>query len=300
MKIIISYRGAPRIRGWETGALIAKAFRQLGHTTFEYGNIYESKERLPNAPDNFNNIDLWVYCEMNDGELQYSEVKNIPISKLVCTLYDTSYYPDKCRGLVDYFNFKHIFLANPLTIQEYKTWGYKNVHYLSYACDKELHGRPLDYTKKYEVALVGSIRDDRIKLKKELADRGINLELIGNIFREQYIDALASSRIVINQNPEAGRGLLNMRHFEAQAAGAFLIEQQGDLYWNVQSGLKTTLGCYPYTTIDDIVEICHDSLNDKKAFNDLLSNQQERFLKLNTYQNRCEQILETVLQYGSI
>src|SRR6185436_16007295 len=104
MKIVVSYRGAPRIRGWETGAMVAKAFRQLGHDVVEFGNIYQTSQRLPpNSDAMWDEADLWLYCEMNDADPQYHELNTFSVRKTACWLFDTSYYNDRCKSIVDYF-----------------------------------------------------------------------------------------------------------------------------------------------------------------------------------------------------
>lgn len=296
MKVLVSYRGIPQSPGWATGDMVLKAFRALGHEAYPYAKYYQQNRWVEERPAlDQHDWDLILFMECNDGDPQYPELRITRARKTACWLFDTSYHADRYRGLVNYFGFNHLFLANPLTVQEYKVWGHNNVHYLPYACDRELHGRPLEYPKSRDVVLVGSIRDDRIALSRDLSGHGVYLELVHGVFREAYIDTLASAKIVINQNPEEGRGLLNMRHFEAQAAGAFLIEQQLDLYCNVQAGLRMTLGCYPYVTTYDVAEMCHDLLLDKLTLDDLVRHRDE-FFKFNTYTNRCQEILETVFQ----
>jgi spore maturation protein CgeB len=279
--------------------MIAKAFRQLGHDVIEYGNIYQTPERLLYNPRDWNEIDLWVYCEMNDADPQYHELNTFSVRKTACWLFDTSYYPDRCKSIVDYFRFDHVFIANPLTIQEYKIWGYKNVHYLPYACDAELHSRPLSYPKTADVALVGSIRDDRIKLQKELAQHGVELELMSDVFRESYIDALASARIVVNQNPPEGRGLLNMRFWEAQAAGAVICTEHDDIHANWDIGLKTT-GVLCYQDAQQLAANCKMFLakDSNPSIDAIAACSQASVLQNHTYQKRCKHLLETVFPHG--
>jgi spore maturation protein CgeB len=273
--------------------MIARAFRELGHDTYEYGNIYESHARLPNAPDDLEDIDLWLYCEMNDGDPQYHEVRNVRARKLACSLYDTSYYPDHCEQLIRYFNFDQIFLANPISINRYKSVGFNNVHYLPYACDLELHGRCAATDKQYDVTLIGSIRQDREELQSVLTKEGIKLDLIGGLYREDYIDALSASTITINQNPAAGRGLLNMRFWEAQAAGSVLFTEEEDILLNRNAGLQDVT-CYPYKEISDIVAGCTRVLQDAQLKREVIAAGQERVFRSHTYENRCEEILEMI------
>jgi hypothetical protein len=225
--------------------------------------------------------------ECNDGDPQYPELKLVKTKRFASWLFDTSYHPDRYKGLVDYFNFDHNFLANPLTIQEYKAWGYDNVAHMPYACDPYLHWRPLGCNRERDAVLVGSIRDDRQALADNLQANGVSLELIGGVFREEYIDTLESANIVVNQNPEQGRGLLNMRAFEAPAAGCLLLTENQDLLANDLD----IFYCYGYNNIQDIVDVC--SL-DKYAIQSERKRCQEAVMREHTYGHRCRSILETV------
>lgn len=294
MKILVSYRGIPQSPGWATGDMVVKAFRALGHEVYPYAKYYQQNRWVDDRPPlDSQDWDLILFMECNDGDPQYPELKVTRARKTACWLFDTSYHTDRYRGLVNYFGFNHIFLANPITIQEYKVWGYNNVHYLPYACDRELHGRPLEYPKSRDVVLVGSIRDDRVALARGLSGHGVNLELVGGVFREEYINALASARFVVNQNPPEGRGLLNMRHFEAQAAGAIIIERMDDLDINREIGLFSNAPCYDpedVSSVKDAIDIFSNV--DSEAW----KRYHASFLRRECYEARCQSIVETIFQ----
>ena len=293
MKILVSYRGIPQSPGWATGDMVVKALRELGHEVYPYAKYYQENRWVEGKPllDD-HTWDLILYMECNDGDPQYHELQLVRARTTACWLFDTSYHQDRYKRLVDYFRFDHLFLANPLTVGEYKVWGYENAHYLPYACDRELHGRPLEHPKTRDVVLVGSIRDDRIALATELQRHGVTLELVSDVFREDYIDALASAKIVINQNPTEGRGLLNMRHFEAQAAGCLLLEQWNDLDVNINAGLVDGFGVVHYDTFKDLVYLSQD-------YSPCKQKDQEQFFANHTYHSRCEQLMQTVFPYES-
>lgn len=295
MKVLVSYRGIPQSPGWATGDMVVKAFRALGHEVYPYAKYYQENRWVEEQPAlDDHDWDLILFMECNDGDPQYPELRVTRARKTACWLFDTSYYADRCKSLVDYFGFDHIFLANPLTIQEYKTWGYKKVYYLPYACDPELHGRSLETPKTRDVALVGSIRDDRRALADTLARHGVDLQLISGVFREEYIDALASAKIVVNQNPEAGRGLLNMRFFEAQAAGTFVMTEHSDNEANIQAGLHSR--GFPYESTGEVAAFANVLLKNNDHLHALRKENQENIFMNDTYQNRCQSILETVFE----
>ena len=295
MKILVSYRGIPQSPGWATGDMVVKALRALGHEVYPYAKYYQQNRWVEGRPMlDDHEWDLILFMECNDGDPQYHELKITRARKIVCWLFDTSYQADQYRKLVEYFRFDHLFLANPLTIQQYKVWGYQNVNYLPYACDRELHGRPLEHPKVRDVALVGSIRDDRRALANEFNKNGMKLELIGDVFREEYIDTLASSRIVINQNPQQGRGLLNMRWFETAAAGSIIIGEAVDLAAN---DIFCFGEAHQYNSINGLVELCKTYLSHQETQDWLRSTTHRNAHALHTYEERCKQMLTTLFPH---
>jgi spore maturation protein CgeB len=291
MKILVSYRGIPQSPDWATGDLVVKAFRDLGHEAYPYAKYYQKNNWVEGRPALDQDWDLILFMECNDGDPQYHELAVTRSRKTVCWFFDTSYHQNRYKNIVDYFRFDHIFLANPLTIQEYKVWGYNHVSYLPYACDPELHGRPLEYPKKYDVALIGSIRDDRLMLVDKLSQHGVNVEIIKNTFRENYIDALASTRIVINQNPPLGRGLLNMRWFETAAAGSIVLGEAEDLSCNDLWCFGTGHG---YHSTEGLAEVCRTILGDQGTQDWIRGVTYKNVYEYHTYKHRCETILETI------
>lgn len=300
MKVLVSYRGIPQSPGWATGDMVVKAFRALGHEVYPYAKYYQQNKWVEDRSFGLDDhdFDLILYMECNDGDPQYHELAVTRARKTACWLFDTSYYSDRCRSLVTYFRFDHIFLANPLTIREYKVWGYNNVSYLPYACDPELHMRPLSHPKTHDVVLVGSIRDDRVRLQKELAKHGVELKLIGGVFREAYVDTLASTKIVINQNPQEGRGLLNMRCFETPVAGALLLSNDTDFLLQPGDWSTDLRLCFECDDISLLANQCRGLLADEKTLNGMRQYTQNKVLARHTYIHRCKQLLETVFPHG--
>lgn len=290
MKILVSYRGIPQSPGWATGDMVVKAFRELGHETYAYAKYYEEERWVETLPAEIqrDGVDLIIFMECNDGDRQYTELRTLPARHMACWLFDTSYYPDQCQELVKWFNFDHLFLANPHTIAHYRSIGYNNVHYLPYACDPQLHGRSLETPKTRRVALIGSDRSDRRQLAHDLDRYGIELELISGVFREQYIDTLASAKIVVNQNPAEGRGLLNMRWFETPAAGSLIIGEESDRTAN--SPFKDIgIG---YVNVCDLAAECDYYLSNPEELKKKTKQLQDHVFQHHTYENRCQQILD--------
>jgi hypothetical protein len=297
MRILVSYRGIPQSPGWATGDLVVKAFRNLGHHTDVYAKAYQRDEWWEGTsglrPRHLENeYDLALYMECNDGDGQYYELKNVKAKKFACWFFDTSYYPDHATGIANYFNFDHHFIANPLDVQRF----FPHASFLPYACDPDRHQRPIDYPKTRDVVLVGSDRPDRRALVKTLKSHGVKLELVSGLFRDEYIDALASAKIVINQNPDQGRGLLNMRFWESQIAGTPIFTEKADLDFNYQAGLTDTT-YYPYNNVEHLAEGCVKVLEDDTLRKVIAVAGQERMLRSHTYENRCKSILKMMFPH---
>lgn len=289
MRILVSYRGAPRIRRWETGAMVARALRTLGHDVTEYAKVYEEDQWLLtnseydggglNAPRLNGSFDLHIYMECNDPEPQYMETLAIRAHKRVFWSFDVSYYPDITRQFARFMRFDKVFCANDRFLRE-DFWGCP-VHPLAYGVDPTLHVRPLDTEKAIDVGLVGSDRPARRELIHKLRDAGMNARLISDVFRDEYVDALATCKVVINENPPEGEGLLNMRHWEAQAAGAALVSGDGEY------AITSPMMLY-YT--DDPVASCKHALKDDLWCEAARFNQ-SCVLGNDTYQDRVDNLL---------
>jgi len=292
MKILVAYRGIPQSPEWATGDLVVKAFRNLGHDVTPYGNYYQTDTWMeqvdPTASVREHEYDLALYMECNDADPAYGGFKVVKARKTACWLFDTSYYQDHLTGFNNFFQFEHQFIANPLDLDKFP-----NSTYLPYAVDAELHVRH-GVEKEYDFVLPGTSRPDRVSLSKSLSKKGIRLELISGLFREQYIDALAKAKVVINQNPDQGAGLLNMRYWEAQAAGAIVMTEARDLEINMQAGLMHVCNHIPYRTIDDIIQGSEDIKTLEESQRALGQN---LILGHHTYESRCETILQTLFPH---
>ncbi len=293
MKILVVYRAAQRILHWETGALLADAFRELGHSVDEHATIYETGEVVASM-DEEKIYDLVVVMEMNDPMGQPLEVLQVTCKKRVYWTFDCSYYLLNAIEIMHRFDVDHVFCGNFYLEKIIQQLLGKPTSFLPYAAAKDHHYAPVNpQLKKYDVTLIGTERPERRALIKTLKDNNISAHLISDVFKEDYVKALNESWIVVNQNPPEGRGLLNMRTFEAPAAGALCIHQQED-------GLDYCFGDYHmerYNPLDvtSLSSLCYHKLRHKEdSLPDLIANQQEYVMENHTYLNRAKTILETV------
>lgn len=283
MKIVVSYRAAPRIRTWETGAMIAGVFRDLGHEVIEYAKVYESQEWVSYLK--CDSPDLLIWCECGDPSPQYLELKSLRCPKFYWA-FDVSYNPRFHKNLCNAMQFDWIFSAN---VNYQANFFGPKTSWLPYAADKRRHFRSLRSPKVMDVALVGSERPDRRKLINILRAANIDAQLISGVFKEDYIDALANAKIVINENPADGRGLLNMRFTESMAAGSCLLTQRGDGEDRVGTE-NVHFACY--STQDEAIAKCHLLLEQEDLRLRIAEAGQNLMSEAHTYHNRAKTILE--------
>ncbi len=286
MRILVSYRGAPRIRGWETGAMVARAFRRLGHDVSEYAKVYERGEWVEPCANTGESYDLHVYMEMNDSEPQYLELSGIDADQRVAWFFDVSYNPPFYKQLADAMEFDWVFSANPLYGVNH--FG-RSCSFLPYAADPELHFREISGSYAATAALVGTERPERRRLIDAVDRLAGGALLISDVFKEDYVNALAASSITINENPPAGRGLLNMRTFEAPAAGSILLCQEGDY---IDRCLTPGIDVLTYRDAAELVGQCQNVQQNPQDFEDMRRRCQERVMEDHTYDCRAQEILD--------
>jgi len=294
MKILVSYRGIPQSPGWATGDFVVNEFRNLGHEVTVYGNYYQTDKQIENnTKENIfdNQYDLALFMECNDADPQYLELtraNGLKTKVFASWFFDTTYYKDNLVGLSNLLKFDVNFIANPLELEKFN-----NSKLLLYALDNNHHHRVLKSNPNIEVSLFGSIRPDRKRMVTFLKCLGVDMSLSGGVFREQYIDALNDTLITVNQNPNQGRGLLNMRTFEAPACGSYLFLQNTDYVVN-QKYFDPHGLCSVFSSNFDLARKIKTLLRDRSALDQRRKDLQEYFIDNHTYAHRCKEILSQI------
>lgn len=290
MQILISYRGAPRIREWETGALVADAFRDLGHEVDEYGNVYEtmkgewvSELRPDSVVQKEYDLHLWMEC--NDGERIYTELKHVKSVYKAAWLFDIAMYQGQNIALANYMQFNHVFCGNPNYLRLFRA-----ASFLPYGASPKFI-RPLNTPKAYDVGLVGSDRSERRSLVDALCQEGINAHLITGVFRESYIDALASCKVVINDIAGGGKGLLSMRAYEGPASGSMTIFEDADA---LGDQFIPGIDCLTYKDGRDFINKVEFILRDQTYLDQMRASGQKRVLENHMYLHRVQEILNVI------
>jgi len=285
MKVLVTYRAAPRIRGWETGKMVADAFRELGHETYEFAKLYQKLSLAEDSGVSEDNFDLILNMECNDPDPQnhvFSLKKRT--KKRAFWHFDTSYYIDLARKHIWLHKPDHVFFANA----NWRQYGVQNSSWLPYAADPKFF-RSITPDKDFDIGFVGTIRPDRQQLIEEMRVYGVKVGVISDVFKSDYIDALSRCRVIINQNPPEGNGLLNMRTFEAPAAGAVLLSDDVSYIHEI---LLPGSQCFIYNGTSDVP---FDYVTDSKSYDGLgvmAKSAQDWIKSSHMYTNRVQEILE--------
>jgi len=294
MKILISYRGIPNSPGWETGSLLSDAFEELGHEVCRYGHYYEKSWQSPISDLNPSNImdcsfDYTIYCECNDPDPQYVELKHVKSTKKVYWEFDTSYHLNLSEAICNYFKFDHVFYANYKCENFFKRFT-PLVTWLPYGLCQRKHFTNFT-NKKFLYTIVGSPWAERKEIADTLKTNGIEVEFITGKFREEYVRALAQSQATINFNKDEGRGLLVMRVFEALGTKTCLITNNGDY---VEEVLRPGVECIVYKDMNELVEICQRYKNSQSDLEWIANFGYERGMREHTYEARAQQMINAL------
>ncbi len=228
MRLVVSYRGVPKAAGWEAGACLARAFRELGHDVTDYGTYYgESPSRRVADRGLPSEIDLWVYVECGDSERQYEEVRTVNARAKVYWEFDTAIHRGFSLDFIQRMQFDHVFLGNWREADMVRT-VHSQVHFLPYAVTADrlaiLSGTP----KTLDVGMVGMETRSRRRLMNALQRAGISAAILQNRYGDELVKTINSFKICLNCEVTGGKGLLNGRLWESLGCGGFLLNERGN------------------------------------------------------------------------
>lgn len=226
MNIVVAYRGMPHAPGRETGACLARAFRRLGHSVYEYGNYYQTARRISDGSVPFQ-PDLLVYCECNDADPQYEELRSLRVQHRIYWDFDISTHPVRTLLFVWRMGFDLVFYANKLYEESFKRLCPRS-YFLPYAIDDEFHRKIPAMEKTVDIGLVGSPYPARIALIEALNRAGLKAQIFNGVYGENMVRLINSFKIHLNYNTSKTRGLLIGRVWETTGCGTLLLTQQED------------------------------------------------------------------------
>lgn len=290
MNIIVAYRGIPHAPGRETGAGLARAFRRLGHSVYEYGNYYRTSRRLTSnhAPAN---PDLLVYCECNDDDPQYYELRSMRTTHKVYWDFDISTHPMRTLLFMWRMGFDQVYYANLLYEKTFKSL-YPHSQLLPYAIDDEFHRKMPEVEKSIDVGLVGSPYPARVTLISTLAHAGINAQLLNGFYGGDLVRLINSLKIHLNYNTTKTRGLLVGRVWETTGCGTALLTQREDF---IDMFFEDNRHVAMYSNPEECIFRCRQLLTDKDLREKIALDGMLLVHQQHTYLCRAKAILDAYL-----
>lgn len=154
-----------------------------------------------------------------------ADIDRLAVPK-VCYLIDTHVGLEQRIAVARHFDF--VFLAQRAQVPQFRRAGIANVAWLPLACSVDLHDAVWPEERTVDVAWAGRCMDDATDRRRVLVD-GVCAQFPNSVRAQVYPQEMAClynrAKIVINA---AVKNDLNMRVFEAMAAGALLITDEAD------------------------------------------------------------------------
>lgn len=190
--------------------------------------------------------------------------------------------------------FSHVFLMfNRQHVPVFQSAGCSKVGWLPAACDPDVH-RAFDVPEAFDIVFVGqTLRQwhaDRVRLLERLIAAGFDVHVTTKILEEMAL-AFARGRIIFNRSLA---GDLNMRVFEAMAAGRMLLTDR----LAPESGLdqlfrdRAHLVCYEEDTLEILARHYLDHPDERRA---IAEAGRAEVLRAHTYRHRVAELLHVVL-----
>lgn len=224
------------------------------------------------------------------------------------------WFPDSLdaldRGLMLLAPYDAIFFKEPLLIRRLQALLDLPIHYLPEACNPEWHRPCTAYGTQPHVAVVGTLRAQRIRLLERLEADGVPLRLHGapmprwassarlerlpaggNVYREDKARAFRSAVAALNPiNPAEAEGV-NCRLFEATGSGAVVLCEDraaiGDLFERGEEVLT-------YSSYSELLTHVRWLLEQPSAGADIANAASRRAHGEHTYRHRLTAIFEVL------
>lgn len=291
MDILVSYRGTPQAVGYEIGAAVARAFRRLGHTVYEYGNYYGSRKRVSNhsIPKH---VDILLYVECNDQEQQYLELRHIDAKFRAFWVFDLALYPTRVLDLIRRMRFTHVFTGNVESLS-YISLLVPTVYYLPIGVDGYLYQYHPNRSPSRDAIFVGTSNPKRMVFLQELGRYGVQVEFITGLFGDQYARLLQSASIHVSHGVGGGSGLLPARVWETTGSGLPLVVERDN---GIETFFEDHTEVCLYQDVSSAASAIRELLNDRALRERIGLNARKRIEAYHTYDKRAEMILDALLK----
>jgi glycosyltransferase involved in cell wall biosynthesis len=192
----------------------------------------------------------------------------------------------------DVQSYDYVFVSQRECVDRYREAGCKNVEWLPFACDPELHGR-VEVPSRYTVASVGAIHPKWGAERKrliELISKNFEDCWFGRSFGHQMAYIYSSSKMIFNKSI---LNELNMRVFEALASGSMLVTDR------IQNGLTELfpegkdLECY--SSDEELISKLNYYLRNATERETIATHGRQTVMEQHTYDHRAQQIITRML-----
>ena len=225
--------------------------------------MVESSTGQPFLPRNIEKLEIPTAIWLYDNYL------NFRWNKEVVSLFDYSFFAQKYR------------------LKQAARYGCKNLFWLPFAADEEFH-KDFEVERDIDIGYVGAITEQKRKYFDDLEKSGLTV-----VTNDRYLsyDEIGKfySRCKLVYNILARRDM-NVRTFEASAAGALVVNQ-----------VPIDEGCFEIFTegenmtfhnFTDAAKICSDLLADDDRRDKMSDNAKSLVMNSHTYRHRMEKLLE--------
>ena len=242
-------------------------------------DVVEFVEKLDDTPD------LFLMVESSTGEpFLPRNIEKLKIPTAIW-LYDNYLNFRWNKEIVSLFDYA--FFAQKDRLKQATRYGCKNLFWLPFAADEEFH-KDFCVKRDIDIGYLGTITDQKRKYFADLENSGLTVLTNARYLSYEEIGRFYS-RCKLVYNISARRDM-NVRTFEASAAGALVVNQS-----------LIDEGCFDIFTegenmafhdFNDAARICRDLLADERRRSDMAKNAIIHVMKSHTYRHRMEKLLE--------
>jgi len=277
-------------------AFLERSYRKK-HNVFFCGTSWGAKAGFPPDVDLSEIVhhlpwepDLFIFIERSGRRYWPKGLEKLPFPT-VGYMIDVHRHLESRREMAGFFDY--VFVAQKDYVEEFKKDGNENVFWLPLACDVERH-KKYNCENIYDVAFVGSIRkghEKRRYLLEKLSER-YRMNDYHKYYPPEEMSCLYSQAKIVFNYPVNIE--LNMRVFEVLASGTLLVTQR---IGNGQDELfKDGEHLVTYTDEQNLMEVVEYYLQHDAEREKIAQTGHELVTQKHTYDQRAEQILETVMQ----
>lgn len=209
--------------------------------------------------------------------------------------------------------YDYVFTSSEYCVEKYKEIGVRNVEYIAFACDPDVHRR-IDLTeedrRRYgaDLCFVGARYPERVRVLRLLHD--FNLDIWGpnwnrplvdrrlwkrlrgkSMYGVEMVKVFNASKIVLNvhhNQMKMGGMKANMRVFEATGCGAFHLTDKPE---GLEDLFKVGKELVCYEDESELRELVESYLNSPEERTAIAMSGQKRAYEHHTYTDRAKTIL---------